>query len=90
MSDIVERLRDEGRLNRECGALTTAARLDEAADEIERLRSELAAAVKQRDEARREVCRHLSMRSAVLGVHRSSKEHAIERGWDCYKKAGGA
>ena len=46
----------------------------EAADEIERLRAE-------RDEARREVCELLYNRQGGW-----PKEHAIERGWDCFKE----
>jgi len=60
----------------------------EAADEIERLRAELAAMREQRDEARREVCEAeviLSPRDD-LTVH----EYAAENGWDCYKEGGGA
>ena len=59
----------------------------EAADEIERLR-------KERDEARREVCRGEAMlRLQRNRVHRESeevvrmaKEIAVERGWDCFKE----
>ena len=50
------------------------------------LRAELAAAIKQRDEARQELCR-------VIGYQRDRfdpKEIAAERGWDCYKEGGGA
>ena len=58
-----------------------------AADEIERLR-------KERDEARREVCRGEAMlRLQRNRVHRESeevvrmaKEIAVERGWDCFKE----
>jgi len=59
----------------------------ESADEIERLR-------KERDEARREVCRGEAMlRLQRNRVHRESeevvrmaKEIAVERGWDCFKE----
>jgi len=45
-----------------------------AADEIERLREE-------RDEARREVCELLYNRQGGW-----PKEHATERGWDCFRE----
>jgi len=60
-----------------------------AIKEIERLR-------KERDEARREVCRGEAMlRLQRNRVHRESeevvrmaKEIAVERGWDCFKEDG--
>lgn len=48
----------------------------EAVAEIERLRAE-------RDEARREVCELLYNRQGGW-----PKEHANERGWDCFKEDG--
>lgn len=60
-------------------------------DELSKKIGELAAAIKERDEARQEVCRHASLRSIQLfGVHHTPKEHAAERGWDCFKEGGGA
>ena len=58
--------------------------IEEAADEIRQLRAELAAAIKQRDEARRLVCWHTKK------LYRTLKETAAERGWDCYVEGGGA
>ena len=54
--------------------------LAEAADEIERLRSEMRRIMEERDEARREVCRidAETYGSVVLVSER--------RGWDCYKE----
>ena len=53
MNDIVEQARNRAISYRECGpsAEHTAAMLDELAFQVERLRAELAAAIKQRDEA---------------------------------------
>lgn len=48
--------------------------MDKAIAEIERLRAE-------RDEARREVCELLYNRQGGW-----PKEHANERGWDCFKE----
>jgi hypothetical protein len=50
-SDIVDELRERAMIRREGGAEQTATLLDEGADEIERLRAELAAAISARDEA---------------------------------------
>jgi len=60
---------------------------DMAADEIERLRAELAAAIKQRDEARREVCNMTTFYNPHIA---EAKEVAAKRGWDCYEEGGGA
>ena len=49
--------------------------IDDAADEIERLR-------KERDEARREVCEWVA-----LQTKRTSREVEQGRGWDCFKGA---
>jgi len=62
--DIVTRLRMLGGLD--------AALCNKAADEIERLRAE-------RDEARREVCRHMA--HGVI----SSKDYAKFLNWNCFK-----
>lgn len=58
-----------------------------ARKEIPRLRAELAAMEKQRDEARREVCQKTA---AHRGYHTEAEEIAFERGWDCFKEGGGA
>ena len=65
-----------------------------------RLRAELAAAIKQRDEARRDACLFESIlpfherRSMGIvltcAVRERSKAIAVERGWDCFKEGGGA
>ncbi len=54
---------------------------DEAADEITRLRADLAQRTVERDEARREVCELLarSMKGPM--------EVAADRGWDCFEEA---
>ena len=98
-SDIVERLGDLADINEGDPAMLPSESkiLREAADEIQRLRAELskkieelAAMKRQRDEAQKEVCRYWSMRSVQLfGVHRSPKEHAAKRGWDCYAEKEG-
>lgn len=67
--------------------------IDEAAQEIKRLRSHLAAMQKQRDEARREVCdmvartrRKMGVRGQIVGMDRvAGEEVAAERGWNCYE-----
>ena len=46
-SDIVDELRERAMIRREAGAEHTATLMDDAADEIERLRAELAAAKKR-------------------------------------------
>lgn len=67
--------------------------------EIERLRDELskkvgelAAMKQQRDEARREACHLEAVRSFFLGFQKNIKDHAAQRGWDCFaqKEGGGA
>ena len=66
--DIVERLRNYN--------TCSDTDVDEAADEIERLR-------KERDEARREVC---GMNESGLRMNESDKQReAKRRGWDCFK-----
>ena len=47
----------------------------ESADEIEQLR-------KERDEARREICKNVAAISASM----NAKQWAQERGWDCFKE----
>jgi len=78
-TDIVERLRAPGWFCEDDLLI--------AADEIERLR-------KERDEARRELCRDEAfIRLQPHRVHRNSeevvrmaKEISVERGWDCFKE----
>ena len=67
--------------------------------ELDRLRAELAAALKQRDEARRDACAfeainqfqtaHPNGIMSGCAVVRISREIAVERGWDCYATEGG-
>jgi hypothetical protein len=61
------------------------------AAEITSLRAELAAAQKQRDEARRECC-YLESTTRWQYAIEPSNQHSIatERGWDCFKEGGGA
>ena len=62
------------------------------ADFARQLERELAAAIKQRDEARRESC----LWSLPKGVAWNdwmlarAKANAAERGWDCFEEGGGA
>ena len=98
--DIVARLRVwSDWLNERCPDTEVRNDLRAAADEIERLREELTAsheshgnevgalterlslAIHERDEARREVCELLYNRQGGW-----PKEHANERGWDCFKE----
>ena len=64
------------------------------------LRAELDAAIEQRDDARRDACAfeaiahwekaHPNGIMSECAVVRISREIAFERGWDCFKKRGGA
>lgn len=93
-SDIVTRLR--GAATKDYGCLCPKC---EAADEIERLRAELASmekkrdrAIKQRDKANenlREACKLIS-RSHYRWTRKWPWEIAAERGWKCFKKGDGA
>ena len=56
--------------------------MQQAADEIELLRIGVATALKERDEARREVCGH----GEFLG---GAMLEAELRGWDCFKQEDG-
>lgn len=58
--------------------------------EIDRLRAELAAAIEQRDEARRDWCESMFARFSAVGKKVSAEEFAAKRGWDCFKEGGGA
>ena len=90
-SDIVEQLRDDAEINEMDPAKLPSEWkiLREAAAEIERLRAELAAAIKQRDEARRLYCVEMSRQSS--DPQRFTPEWgANELGWDCFKEGGGA
>jgi hypothetical protein len=54
---------------------------------IRNLNNQLVDALRERDEARREICE-----GAVIDGHGPSvnaKQWAQERGWDCYKKENG-
>lgn len=84
--DIVDELREIQRMNTTLHGAQMAAR---AADEIERLRGMLEVRdklvmhyVEQRDEARREVCRH---RAACIQGKRA-EEIANALGWNCFKE----
>lgn len=86
MSDIVARLRD-------CTCVPHGDICREAADEIERLRAELAAMREQRDEARREWCYMESCVRNEYGMEPTDEPSiAAERGWDCFaqQEGGGA
>jgi hypothetical protein len=72
---------------------------DDLIAEVERLRAELAAMQKQRDEARRIVCIRIALDETkhYMGTHGypclkgpGAMEIASERGWDCFKEGGGA
>ena len=67
-TDIVEYLRKNAVFNYRDTYL-------KAADEIEQLR-------KERDEARREICKNVAAISASM----NAKQWAQERGWDCFKE----
>ena len=77
-SDIVQRLRDYGV---DCHHDW----IDEAADEIERLRAELAAMRQQRDEARREAMQWWRERFST----KEFKEEVGQRGWEYLLVEGG-
>jgi len=95
VSDIEQRLRGWCPHADEC----PRALIDEAADEIERLRAELAAMREQRDEARRDACafqgiikfdlQHPKGIISTAATLRLAKEIAAERGWDCFAQEGG-
>jgi hypothetical protein len=77
--DIVTRLR------RDCISLIA----DEAADEIDRLRIQNATLLTERDEARRMACeKEETLGCDERGVPRngSARDHAKQRGWDCFKE----
>ena len=61
---------------------------------VERLRAELAAMRKQRDDAREGVCRLTALRRKERGLDfdydPDPKAIAADRGWDCFKQGGGA
>lgn len=91
MSDIVERLRGAASMDYGCQCDRC-----EAADEIERLRAELSKKIEelaemrqQRDEAQEEVCQMVSDADQSSNPD-SAKEVAERRGWDCFKRGGGA
>lgn len=55
---------------------------------VERLRAELAAAIKQRDEARRLYCVEMS-RQSTNPTRFTPEWGANELGWDCFAQEGG-
>jgi hypothetical protein len=59
-------------------------------EEREELRAELAAAIKQRDEARELYCVEAAHRSVCLRSVIDARTIARVRGWDCFKEWGGA
>ena len=86
-SDIVERLAGWCPHEDECPRVL----IDEAADEIERLRAELAAMREQRDEARELCCIEATHRSVYLGSVIDARTIARDRGWEgLFKQRGGA
>ena len=79
--DIVVRLREEGFITHMGGLSRESKLLHEAADEIERLRTE-------RNEVRRELCKRVS--KTIWNPQfplMSEKQYAEERGWDCFKES---
>ena len=58
---------------------------------IEGLECELAAAIKQRDEARRDACLWSLPKGVVWNdwMLARAKANAVERGWDCFAQEGG-
>jgi hypothetical protein len=61
--------------------------------EIERLRAELAAAIKQRDEARRwlrDACAEIARIENRFYDALTPQQIAERNGWDCFKEGGGA
>ena len=87
--DIVERLRVLDASNCMDSDHLHEGLVVDAADEIERLRADLAAAIKQRDEARRLYCVEMSRQS--FDPKRFTPEWgANELGWDCFNEGGGA
>jgi hypothetical protein len=55
--------------------------MQQAADEIELLRIGVATALKERDEARKELCHEIFTNGGLR-----PSEYARHRGWDCYKE----
>jgi predicted nucleic acid-binding Zn-ribbon protein len=62
----------------------------QAQNESDALRAELAAAQKQRDEARELYCVEAAHRSVCLRSVIDARTIARVRGWDCFKEWGGA
>lgn len=88
-TDIVERLRDEGFITHMARLPRESKILQKAADEIERLRAELAAMREQRDEAYAHL-RHEAKEIAECRRGRSTaKSVAKERGWKCFSRRNG-
>lgn len=82
-ADIVARLREEGFITHMARLPRESKILHDSADEIERLRKELALALVERDAARLEVC----LLRASAGVVSASTDADMEafaksRGWD--------
>jgi hypothetical protein len=97
--DIVTQLRKEISKRDRPYPVELLPELNEAADEIERLRNELTERIHmcdmrsekiieltaERDEARREVCFVISEYDLENGISTSPKNIAIEYEWDCFK-----
>ena len=101
MSDIVTRLREATVPRLEMGwpAPHVVQRKEplwlEAADKIQRLRAELAAAIKQREDARRwlrDACAEIARTRLGFYDTLTPQQIAERNGWDCFpqKEGGGA
>lgn len=55
--------------------------------QLEAIIAEVDALVRERDEARRLVCAHISSEQALIGLPQLTLEQVAEtRGWDCWKE----
>ena len=94
-TDIVERLRDEGFITHMSRLPRESKILQKAADEIERLRAELAAMRKQRDDARRwlrDACAEIARIETRFYDALPPQQIAERNGWTCFaqQEGGGA
>lgn len=89
-NDFVSRLRIRWEA---MGEMANDERAD-AADEIaflrmsqQRMMAHIATLRVERDEARREVCRHVASEQALVGLGQNTvTDIALMRGWDCFKE----
>ena len=84
MSDILSKLKS--------GTRMWDADIEDAIDEIERLRAELAAAIKERDEARRwlrEACAEIARTRLGFYDTLTPQQIAEQNGWNCFAQEGG-